>query len=1234
MVVIYKGDDTDFAGLQEIKISIKTKLDLAEYRGLFDFLGVERVFNKGDLTDKIVTVSYTADETEGFCLGQNYGTFTLWDEKGRRAAVCKILVSVVSHCLCAGMPENAVEISIENAYDYNKLENLPTINGVEVKGGKTGHDYHLQKILPFTPEWTYEKGDQCIYGDVIYLCVRDIPEPKPWDGNDWLCISNGDRSVVTVDELPPTGVPDVIYIVRGTGLIYTWDGEKFVALGRNHAPLLFWNGGESEGGSGTSSGESGYDAYDGAEERVIPMSAEGVAGLVKTADSVVSESAQKQGTAASPAAVRKILAPDFDPETIYFCGQAVIHEGKYYICTVRDNDGRQGPWDPNDFRDGTVEMAREAGIPEVNKVPVRGRLDGHDLNLANLADLFPAFDAAKEYICGQWVRHLNKFYRFTKDHAAGTAWDADEVEPFETVADALEAVDAESKSRDAELDDRKRDYDDLSYNTKIEVPVWNFSFRTEGEPSRPDDAAVLYFDDTTSIPDVLEVWKGTSDRGTETSLGVNLQGGDSVIQYGTVISTMFSLPEGEEHFELRRGQDPTFILTGDKGTGEKIVGEDTIALKSEVDRGLGEKRDKTDLTVYEAGPEGSPVPTADSLAKSSEVALDPIFSPWGIPLLPLSQTTKNALYAVDVRFSANGYAYSLKDNFTSFYIGAVKVLDLSENGMSLRAVSAPQDNRVAEILTWLTQGTEIAAKTVIGYEPHGQSGKQMPNLRARRVIIGDNARVDSGVDNAVDFVAIGKDARIGGNSTMAVGNSSHAGGDNSAAIGPNANAEADNDLVVGGNAAAHGTQALAVGNNAQAQGYSTAVGQGAEAATDGTAVGFQAKTYTPGTAIGSHAEVHASEGVAIGHNAFATAGNAGQIGSGTNALPNSLKYRDTYIVGTDGKIPSASLDKEFREKIDLDVYVQKLYWDVEWEKNGQKETYRLAPVIPAPAPYVSQYLYEGTRDETEFKIRISFRTNGVSVQIYNIRTANQWYSLTPSPNPFADEAGATWGASTTSSGGSHTFRGLGVSALDPTGDTIAKTSEVALKRDYQDITVGTVVKAWTQRDRTDYPRYEWSDARRCWKNENGDGDKIYGPRFLRKTEGNTYIDPTTGADPVYTVVGSSGETLGSGTAPELNLNLPNGMSFFVDQNSDIDADDSLLLRSELDDFGVASVNGKKGDVNLTGDDIPLRPPADDGDSSDSGDEDVPTVAQAVEANSAAIAEIESALDYILDNSHS
>ena len=141
-IQIYKGDDTNFADLRELSITIDTDLDLAGYTGEFDFLGNVKTFPTEQIATKTVQFAYTAEETASFIPGLSYGTFILFDPEGRRAAIQKVLIEVLTRFFCGGC-KSQITITIDNVVDYDHLSNLPTIEGVTVQGAKTAHDYGI-----------------------------------------------------------------------------------------------------------------------------------------------------------------------------------------------------------------------------------------------------------------------------------------------------------------------------------------------------------------------------------------------------------------------------------------------------------------------------------------------------------------------------------------------------------------------------------------------------------------------------------------------------------------------------------------------------------------------------------------------------------------------------------------------------------------------------------------------------------------------------------------------------------------------------------------------------------------------------------------------------------------------------------------------------------------------------------------------------------------------------------
>ena len=146
MVFIYKGDDVDFAGKGDISVSILSVMDITGFTGRFEFMGVVKDFSADLIARKTFSFTYSSEETEKFCLGQNYGIFTLFDTKHRKAVVARILVEVLPASCCGSCGDNGIFISMTNNGSYNSLADKPSIDGVTIVGDKTAKDYGLATL--------------------------------------------------------------------------------------------------------------------------------------------------------------------------------------------------------------------------------------------------------------------------------------------------------------------------------------------------------------------------------------------------------------------------------------------------------------------------------------------------------------------------------------------------------------------------------------------------------------------------------------------------------------------------------------------------------------------------------------------------------------------------------------------------------------------------------------------------------------------------------------------------------------------------------------------------------------------------------------------------------------------------------------------------------------------------------------------------------------------------------
>lgn len=94
MIAIYRGEDTDFAGAEPIKIKIDTELDLSGFTADILFGNVVKHFESDEVETKMLGLVYTAAETTGFFPGKGYAVVKVYDKEGRVAYLKKFIVDV------------------------------------------------------------------------------------------------------------------------------------------------------------------------------------------------------------------------------------------------------------------------------------------------------------------------------------------------------------------------------------------------------------------------------------------------------------------------------------------------------------------------------------------------------------------------------------------------------------------------------------------------------------------------------------------------------------------------------------------------------------------------------------------------------------------------------------------------------------------------------------------------------------------------------------------------------------------------------------------------------------------------------------------------------------------------------------------------------------------------------------------------------------------------------------
>ncbi|SDR14111.1 Head domain of trimeric autotransporter adhesin [Chryseobacterium soldanellicola] len=185
------------------------------------------------------------------------------------------------------------------------------------------------------------------------------------------------------------------------------------------------------------------------------------------------------------------------------------------------------------------------------------------------------------------------------------------------------------------------------------------------------------------------------------------------------------------------------------------------------------------------------------------------------------------------------------------------------------------------------------------------------------IAIGTNASV-----NANESVAIGANTQISGYQSTAVGYNAKVTVNEATAVGNNANASGFQSIALGFNAKTSVNDATAVGKNSLANGYqSIAMGYNAKTSSNGeTALGINSQTNGQNsTALGSGASATGQNSTAIGYNASTSQANAivlgdnnANIGIGTNTPNNTAKLdvNGQYKLGDRGTVNKNQINFE------------------------------------------------------------------------------------------------------------------------------------------------------------------------------------------------------------------------------------------------------------------------------------------------------------------------------------
>lgn len=127
-IVLFRGDDSDFQGNQDIEVKIETDMDLTGIKARFSLLSFRQDFDTIP-EDKTLRLTFGAEETRKMPLGSFDATLWLEDANGNRRTVSnRIHVVVTNSVKEAYENESAQAVTVVVSGSANFVK---TVNGVK-----------------------------------------------------------------------------------------------------------------------------------------------------------------------------------------------------------------------------------------------------------------------------------------------------------------------------------------------------------------------------------------------------------------------------------------------------------------------------------------------------------------------------------------------------------------------------------------------------------------------------------------------------------------------------------------------------------------------------------------------------------------------------------------------------------------------------------------------------------------------------------------------------------------------------------------------------------------------------------------------------------------------------------------------------------------------------------------------------------------------------------------------
>lgn len=392
-IVLFRGDDTDFVGNQEIIVKITTERNISGCKAYFKYMGNIQTFDEIP-ENKELHLVFSHEQTKEMPLGTWDAELYLIDGNGKRMTVNNRIHMLVTNSVReAYFPDDPQSVSVvisANKYiedaevsadgktltltkkdgtevsfsggggggtnDYNDLENKPSINGATLTGN----------VNLATPEQLSLKADKSALDN--------------HEGN-----TNNPHKVTAaqIGALPLEG--GTLTGDLAVGEEHTASRKLTVAADVGANGITLQGGAAGTGSSVTIGGSDGIGG-------TFTVSGGAVGGGKITVEASDTEdrggSIEIKGTGASikkngkEVATEASLAPEYSPSSAYAVGSFVYHDGNIYQCTTAIADGGEAwnaaHWELRKLDDFFTESNRLlTGL--INR-KTRGKANQSDLN--------------------------------------------------------------------------------------------------------------------------------------------------------------------------------------------------------------------------------------------------------------------------------------------------------------------------------------------------------------------------------------------------------------------------------------------------------------------------------------------------------------------------------------------------------------------------------------------------------------------------------------------------------------------------------------------------------------------------------------------------------------------------------------------------------------------------------------------------------------------------------------